>query len=60
MTEEKETVEFTEVAVKQYLDEAIRHWRRRRDLEGSSKAVFYVDALQSVRVSLFGETLEGD
>lgn len=53
-----DTVEFTEEAVKKYLDEAIRHARRERDLEESSIAVFYIDAFQSVRVSLFGELLE--
>lgn len=57
---EGDTVEFSEEAVKAYLDCAIRHWRRRRDEDGSRKAVYYVDALQSVRISLFGETLEAD
>lgn len=53
-------VDFREEAVKEYLDGAIRHWRKVRDEEDSQKAAYYVDAFQSVRISLFGECLEGD
>ena len=58
----EERVEFTEEAVKAYLDSAIRHWRKRRDEwaergQADYTACFYIDAVQSVRTSLFGETL---
>jgi hypothetical protein len=58
----EETVEFTREAVKEYLDGAIRHWRRLRDKQPEAvreecMATYYVDAFQSVRVSLFGEVL---
>lgn len=44
---------FEEAYVKGYIDECIRHWR------GSDEphAEYYVDAYQSVRASVFGETL---
>lgn len=59
------TVEFTEEAIQDYLDNAIRAWRTQRDRahgpEGDTAqrimAEHYVDAFQSVRTSLFGETL---
>lgn len=60
-----ETVEFTEEKVREYLDDCIRHWRKIGDngVPGMPKfnkniAVYYVDAFQSVRISLFGELLE--
>ncbi len=56
-----ETIEFTEEKVKEYLDDCIHAWRRVRDNMGgeySDMATYYVDAFQSVRVSLFGELLE--
>lgn len=51
--------------IRRYLDSAIRHWRRKRDVESprgaeitySRIAPFYVDAFQNVRISLFGKTL---
>lgn len=51
------TVEFKEDKVKAYLDQAIRFWRGmvRRGHTGSE---YYVDAYQSVRVSIFGEKLK--
>lgn len=52
-----EVIEFTEEAVKAYLDRAIRLARKQRDDEGSTCAVFYIDAYQSVRASLFDELL---
>jgi hypothetical protein len=57
-----ENVPFTENAVRDYLDGAIRGWRKKRDEkgEGSEVAVFYIDAFQSVRTSIFGETLPKD
>ena len=59
------TVEFTEEAIQDYLDNAIRAWRTTRDgahgPEGDTAqrvmAEHYVDAFQSVRMSLFGEQL---
>lgn len=48
-------------AVRKYLDWAIRWWRRVRDNPASPEdelmASHYVDAYQSVRVSLLGELL---
>lgn len=52
----KTTVEFTEKEVKKYLDDCIRFWRDKRK-EGNKMAMYYVDAFQSVRSSLFGELL---
>lgn len=60
---------FSEDAVKEYLDEAIRSWRRKRDGRNiemqasmaSEKVIMarhYIDAYQSVRTSLFGDLLE--
>lgn len=48
-------------SVRQYLDEAIANWRENRKRTesptASSLAACYVDAFQSVRDSLLGETL---
>lgn len=57
-------VPFEQDAVKAYLDDAIVNWRKTRDDEDSSvsairQANHYIDAFQSVRVSLFGELLGG-
>lgn len=47
--------------LKEYLDEAIRSWRRRKNKADSDQDVLiarcYIDAFQSVRVSVFGSTL---
>lgn len=52
---------LTHDEIKEYLDDAIRHWRKKRDnatTDGDKvMAVCYVDAFQSVRVSIFGELL---
>jgi hypothetical protein len=64
--DESETVPFTPEAVMAYLDGAIRSWRKKRDraiggdIRAYNMAVFYVDAYQSVRESLFGELLPVD
>lgn len=58
--EEDTRVEFSEEAVRAYLDRAIRYWRKVRDAEGSYPVGIYVDAFQAVRLSLFGECLAGD
>lgn len=56
------TILFTEKDVKAYLDTCIRHWRKKYrdsifDEDGRGVAVCYIDAYQSVRMSLFGELL---
>jgi len=61
-TPARDTIAFTEEAVKEYLDTAIRHWRDVRDEEKRADsdygmATHYIDAFQSVRISLFGELL---
>jgi hypothetical protein len=47
--------------LQEYLDEAIRSWRRRKDKANSDEGMLiarcYIDAFQSVRVSVFGSTL---
>lgn len=48
------TVPFTEKDVKGYLDKAIEYWRKCPATEMRDS---YVDAYQSVRISLFGELL---
>lgn len=51
-------VEFEEKAVKTYIDDCITFWRKKRDEEGDmEKAPCYIDAFQSMRMSIFGETL---
>jgi hypothetical protein len=54
-----ETIPFVEKDVKEYLDRAITRWRTFPGYELASKemASHYVDAFQSVRMSLFGELL---
>lgn len=51
-------------SVRSYLDAAITHWRARRDeamtSDGHHEADCYVDAFQSVRMSLLGEVLPGE
>lgn len=54
------TVPFEPEEVKAFLDHAITHWRDQRDDPESQFhdiAIYYVDAFQSVRMSLFGELL---
>ena len=58
-------VPFTKEDVRNYLDHAITRWRKRVKDDGNSEedtlvAMCYVDAFQSVRVSLFGELLPKD
>lgn len=55
--DDPKTVEFTPDAVKRYLDEAIQYWRIQHRQEHREMAQYYIDAFQSVRTSLFGETL---
>jgi len=53
-------LQMTIVEIEEYLDDSIKHWRSIRDDEShehNDKAVYYIDAYQSVRSSLFGKTL---
>lgn len=59
-----ETIPFTEEAVKDHLDLGITLWRKRQeraesenDFASTQIAISYVDAFQSIRLSLFGELL---
>ena len=56
------TIPFKENKVKRYLDTCIWRWRATRDQERDAtekvKASCYIDAFQSVRVSIFGEVLK--
>lgn len=47
------TIKFTEESVKNYLDDCIKFWRK--DKRKISK--YYIDAYQSMRISLFGKLL---
>lgn len=54
------TVKFTKKDVKEYLNNCINYWRKRRDNEAKWTeehyiAKSYVDAFQSIKISLFGE-----
>ena len=58
------TVKFEEDSVRNYLDGCIRYWRGKKkeailqkNDEEELIAMCYIDAFQSVRSSLFGETL---
>ncbi len=55
----KQTVPFTKEAVKKYLDDCIIFSRKIYDSGGKEAAMcaYYIDAYQSIRTSLFGETL---
>ena len=47
--------------LKQYLDKSIRWWRKERDKSVGKEGMMaecYVDAFQSVRSTMLGETLE--
>ena len=52
-----EVIRFKKTDVKNYLDACIEYWREQRVLGTQPAAVFYIDAFQSVRISLFGELL---
>lgn len=58
-----DTVPFNKDAVKEYLDDCIRYWRRKgneAEMATPEKltAICYIDAFQSVRISLFGKLLK--
>lgn len=50
------TVPFDRKHVQAYLDRCIQFWRE-QDRDGNVVALDYIDAFQSVRMSLFGELL---
>ena len=58
---QKEEIEFrqgyTSEMTLNFLDNNIRHWRRRR-IAGDQNAKYYIDAYQSVRISLFSKELK--
>jgi hypothetical protein len=54
------TVPFDVDSVKAFLDTAITRWRKLRESNDQFMAnisPYYIDAYQSIRTSLFGETL---
>lgn len=52
-----ETIAINSESIKKYLDDCIDHWRDKRDKGiNPTMAINYIDAYQSVRTSLFGET----
>jgi len=53
------TVPFEKSKVKNYLRRCVLHWRV-KDAEGDEVAKYYIDAFQSVSMSLFGETIPTD
>ena len=60
-----DTIKFTEESIKEYLDDNIKFWRSKqnikimtpKEVELKQMAPCYIDAYQSVRISLFGELL---
>ena len=54
---------FTEKDIKEYLDKCIRYWRKKKikaDKETWNMACHYIDAFQSIRISLFDNALPID
>ncbi|GAH66926.1 unnamed protein product, partial [marine sediment metagenome] len=54
-------IPITSISIKKYLDKYIRYWRgqhsRMKTESGKSMAIHYIDAYQSVRVSILGKLL---
>jgi hypothetical protein len=50
------SVALTEKEIKAYIDSCIEYWRDQRR-NGDDKAVYYIDAYQSMRISLFDKLL---
>lgn len=48
------TIPFKKSEVKNYLYRCVLHWRV-KDAEGDEVAKYYIDAFQSVHISLFGK-----
>ena len=42
--------------IREYLDDCITFWRDKRDKENCKFAKYYIDAFQSVRISIFKKT----
>lgn len=57
--ETNRTIPFNKEDVKKYLDECIKYWRKEH-LNNKEMARYYIDAFQSVRVSLFNELLSDE
>ena len=57
-------VPFKKKDIKKYLDNCIINWRDRRSIETEDDEILiakcYIDAFQSMRISIFGETLSKD
>lgn len=53
------TVPFDTEHVQAYLDRCIQFWRE-QDRDGNVVALDYIDAFQSIRMSLFGELLPAE
>jgi hypothetical protein len=55
----KKRIDFTKEAIQEYLDTCIIHWRNEKDkhVDTDPVALYYIDALQSVRYSILGKTL---
>lgn len=53
------TVKFTKEDIKAYLDRNILFWRAKRE-KRNKMASYYINAYQSVRMSLFDELLSED
>jgi len=49
---EIKTIPFTKREIKAYLDTCIEYWRAKE--ENFDVATYYIDAFQSVRMTLFG------
>lgn len=49
---------MSRIKIKKYLDNCIMFWRNKRDNENSKIAKYYIDAYQSMRISIFGKTLD--
>lgn len=60
-TPKPDTIPINSTSIKKYLDKSIRFWRNElknsKTRENKLMAKHYIDAYQSVRVSLLGETL---
>ena len=49
----------TREEIKEYLDNCIKYWREDKRMP-DERSVYYIDAYQSVRVSIFDEQLPQD
>lgn len=56
----KNTIPFDEEHIKAYLDRCIVYWRKKLDEGDDKMAPCYIDAFQSVRMTLYDELLPND